>query len=49
MTNPFRARVTVAPIGMLLTSYTYDQFNHLTQVSMPRNTAAGRVTPPTPR
>ena len=26
----------------LLTSYTYDQFNHLTQVSMPRTTGYGR-------
>jgi hypothetical protein len=26
---------------MLLTSYTYDQVNHLTQVAMPRNTANG--------
>jgi YD repeat-containing protein len=31
--------VTTTPTGMLLTSYTYDQLNHLTQVAMPRNTA----------
>jgi len=31
--------VTTAPTGTLLTSYTYDQVNHLTQVAMPRNTA----------
>jgi len=36
--------VTTAPTGMLLTSYTYDQLNHLTQVSMPRNTANGPYT-----
>ena len=36
--------VTAAPTGMLLTSYTYDQFNHLTQVGMPRNTANGMKT-----
>jgi RHS repeat-associated protein len=29
---------------MLLTSYAYDQVNHLTQVAMPRNTANGMVT-----
>jgi RHS repeat-associated protein len=32
------------PAGYLLTSYTYDQFNHLTQVAMPRNTANGMKT-----
>jgi len=36
--------VTAAPTGMLLTSYTYDQVNHLTQVAMPRNTANGMKT-----
>jgi YD repeat-containing protein len=36
--------VTAAPTGMLLTSYTYDQVNHLTQVAMSRNTADGMVT-----
>jgi RHS repeat-associated protein len=36
--------VTAAPTGMLLTSYTYDQLNHLTQVAMPRNTAYGMKT-----
>src|ERR1017187_3682198 len=36
--------VTAAPTGMLLTSYAYDQVNHLTQVAMPRNTANGMVT-----
>ena len=36
--------VTAAPTGMLLTSYTYDQLNHLTQVAMPRNTAKGMKT-----
>jgi RHS repeat-associated protein len=30
--------VTSAPAHMLLTSYTFDQLNHLTQVSMPRST-----------
>jgi YD repeat-containing protein len=29
--------VTAAPTGTLLTTYTYDQLNHLTQVAMPRN------------
>jgi hypothetical protein len=29
---------------MLLTSYTYDQLNHLTQVAMPRNTSYGMKT-----
>jgi YD repeat-containing protein len=29
---------------MLLTTYTYDQLNHLTQVAMPRNTSNGLVT-----
>ena len=32
------------PAGYLLTSYTYDQFNHLTQVAMPRSTANGMKT-----
>ena len=32
------------PAGYLLTSYTYDQFNHLTQVAMPRSTANGPYT-----
>jgi YD repeat-containing protein len=36
--------VTGAPTGMLLTSYSYDQVNHLTQVAMPRNTASGPYT-----
>ncbi len=36
--------VTAAPAGMLLTTYTYDQFNHLTQVAMPRSTANGMKT-----
>jgi YD repeat-containing protein len=36
--------VTTAPTDMLLTTYTYDQFNHLTQVSMPRSTSNGVVT-----
>ena len=36
--------VTSAPSGTLLTTYTYDQFNHLTLVSMPRNTANGMKT-----
>src|ERR1035438_6263682 len=36
--------VTAAPTGMLLTSYAYDQVNHLTQVAMPRNTANGMKT-----
>jgi YD repeat-containing protein len=36
--------VTSAPAGTLLTSYTYDQFNHLTLVSMPRVTGYGLVT-----
>jgi RHS repeat-associated protein len=36
--------VTSAPTGMLLTSYTYDQLNHLTQVAMPRSTANGMKT-----
>src|ERR1017187_2230483 len=36
--------VTAAPTGMLLTSYAYDQVNHLTQVAMPRNAANGMVT-----
>jgi RHS repeat-associated protein len=42
--NPPAYPVTTAPTGMLLTSYTYDQVNHLTLVSMPRNTAGGPVT-----
>ena len=42
--TPSAYPVTAAPTGMLLTTYTYDQFNHLTQVSMPRNTANGMVT-----
>jgi RHS repeat-associated protein len=42
--NPPAYPVTTAPTGMLLTSYTYDQLNHLTQVSMPRNTGGGPVT-----
>jgi len=33
--------VATAPSGTLLTTYTYDQYNHLTQVSMPRNTVNG--------
>jgi hypothetical protein len=36
--------VAAAPAGMLLTSYTYDQVNHLTQVAMPRNTSNGLKT-----
>jgi YD repeat-containing protein len=36
--NPPAYPVTTAPTGMLLTTYTYDQLNHLTQVSMPRST-----------
>jgi RHS repeat-associated protein len=36
--------VTAAPTGMLLTSYTYDHVNHLTQVAMPRNTSNGMKT-----
>jgi YD repeat-containing protein len=37
--NPPQAYpVTSVPAGYLLTSYTYDQLNHLTQVSMPRST-----------
>jgi YD repeat-containing protein len=36
--------VAAAPIGMLLTSYTYDAVNHLTEVAMPRNTANGMKT-----
>ena len=37
--NPPQAYpVTSVPTGYLLTSYTYDQLNHLTQVSMPRST-----------
>ncbi len=30
--------------GTFVTNYTYDVFNHLTQVSMPRNTGVGQVT-----
>ena len=37
--NPPQAYpVTSVPAGYLLTSYTYNQLNHLTQVSMPRST-----------
>jgi RHS repeat-associated protein len=36
--------VTGAPSGMLLTTYTYDQLNHLTQVAMPRSTIHGMKT-----
>ena len=36
--------VGAAPTGMLLTSYAYDQLNHLTQVAMPRSTANGLKT-----
>jgi YD repeat-containing protein len=35
--TPSAYPVTSAPTGMLLTTYTYDQFNHLTGVSMPRS------------
>ena len=42
--------VTSVPASYLLTSYTYDQLNHLTQVSMPRSTgtqtARSSTTPP---
>ena len=41
---PAAYRVTSAPTHTLLTSYTHDQLNHLTQVSMPRNTVNGLVT-----
>jgi len=43
-TTPPAYPVTATPTGMLLTSYTYDQVNHLTQVAMPRNTANGPYT-----
>jgi YD repeat-containing protein len=33
--------VTTAPTHTLLTTYTYDQLNHLTQVAMPRSTING--------
>ena len=36
--------LTTAPAGMLLTSYSYDQVNHLTNVSMPRNVGGTLVT-----
>jgi YD repeat-containing protein len=36
--------VTTAPTGMLLTSYTYDQLSHLTQVAMPRTVTGTLVT-----
>jgi len=36
--------VTATPAQMLLTSYAYDQFAHLTQVAMPRSTANGMKT-----
>jgi YD repeat-containing protein len=36
--------VTAAPSGMLLTSYTYDQVSHLTQVAMPRGTVTQKRT-----
>ena len=42
--TPSTYPVTSAPTGTLLTTYTYDQFNHLTQVSMPRTTGYGLVT-----
>jgi hypothetical protein len=42
--TPTTYPVTSAPTGTLLTTYTYDQFNHLTQVSMPRTTGYGLVT-----
>ena len=42
--TPTSYPVTSAPTGTLLTTYTYDQFNHLTQVSMPRTTGYGLVT-----
>jgi hypothetical protein len=41
--TPSTYPVTTAPSGMLLTTYTYDQFNHLTGVSMPRSTRPRRV------
>ena len=43
-TSPPAYPVTSAPSQTLLTSYTYDQVNHLTQVAMPRNTANGMKT-----
>ena len=36
--------VTAAPTHTLLTTYTYDQLNHLTKVAMPRNPGSGLVT-----
>jgi len=42
--TPSTYPVTSAPTGMLLTTYTYDQLNHLTQVAMPRSTANGMKT-----
>jgi len=43
-TPPPAYPVTSAPSGTLLTTYTYDQLNHLTQVAMPRNTINGMKT-----
>jgi uncharacterized protein RhaS with RHS repeats len=42
--TPSAYPVTTAPTGMLLTTYTYDQLNHLTEAAIPRNTSSGMVT-----